>query len=110
MHCPTLCELPPPPLRIIGWPWIETSPMLARTMPDGSPWPRISIVTPSNNKASSSRKLFALFYCKAIPTWNTSLAATAQMMLWRSSKSPNLVWYSERTDEKTLDINHHPIL
>jgi glycosyltransferase involved in cell wall biosynthesis len=34
----------------IGWPWTEESPQLQKTMPDGSPWPRISIVTPSYNQ------------------------------------------------------------
>src|SRR5690242_14163903 len=50
MRCPTLAKLPPPPPAKTGWPWtIDTSP-LAPTRPDGSPWPRISIVTPSYNQ------------------------------------------------------------
>ena len=47
MRCPTLSDLPPPPQGKTGWPWTEESPQLPDTMPDGSPWPRISIVTPS---------------------------------------------------------------
>jgi len=47
MHCPSLKELPPPPLDKTGWPWTEESPQLPDNMPDGTPWPRISIVTPS---------------------------------------------------------------
>jgi glycosyltransferase involved in cell wall biosynthesis len=50
MHCPTLSELPPPPLGKTGWPWTEESPQLPDSMPDGSPWPRVSIVTPSFNQ------------------------------------------------------------
>lgn len=50
MRCPTLTELPPPPPGKTGWPWTEESPQLPDTMPDGSPWPRISIVTPSFNQ------------------------------------------------------------
>lgn len=50
MRCPTLSELPPPPSDKTGWPWTEESPQLPDTMPDGSPWPRISIVTPSFNQ------------------------------------------------------------
>lgn len=50
MRCPTLAELPPPPPGKTGWPWTEESPQLPETMPDGSPWPRISIVTPSYNQ------------------------------------------------------------
>ncbi|GIV76552.1 MAG: hypothetical protein KatS3mg050_0946 [Litorilinea sp.] len=50
MRCPTLAELPPPPPGKTGWPWTEESPQLPDTLPDGSPWPRISIVTPSYNQ------------------------------------------------------------
>lgn len=50
MRCPTLSELPSPPPGKTGWPWMEASPQLLETLPDGSPWPRISIVTPSYNQ------------------------------------------------------------
>lgn len=50
MRCPTSGELPPPPPGTTGWPWTEGSPQLPDTMPDGSPWPRVSIVTPSYNQ------------------------------------------------------------
>jgi len=42
--------LPPPPLKNTGWPWTEESPQIPDTMSDGSPWPKISIVTPSLNQ------------------------------------------------------------
>ena len=50
MRCPTLAELPPPPPGKAGWPWTIESPQLPNTTPDGRPWPRISIVTPSFNQ------------------------------------------------------------
>jgi len=50
MHCPTLTELPPPPPGKSGWPWTEENKQLPATMPDGSPWPRISVITPSYNQ------------------------------------------------------------
>ena len=50
MRCPTLTDLPPPPPGKIGWPWTEESPQLPDTMPDGSAWPRVSIVMPSYNQ------------------------------------------------------------
>jgi len=50
MCCPTLTELPPPPKGKTGWPWTEESEQLPNVMADGSPWPRISIVTPSYNQ------------------------------------------------------------
>jgi len=50
MHCPTLNELPSPPIGKTGWPWTEESPKLPKKMPDGRVWPRVSIVTPSYNQ------------------------------------------------------------
>ena len=34
-----------------GWPWYYSPPQISLTMPDGKPWPKISIVTPSFNQA-----------------------------------------------------------
>ncbi len=51
MRSPTLTELPPPPPGKAGWPWTAESPQLPDPMPDGRPWPRVSIVTPSYNQA-----------------------------------------------------------
>src|ERR1700687_3909147 len=52
MHCPRLTELPPPPKGNTGWPWTVESPALPPLRHDGSPWPRISIVTPSYNQGA----------------------------------------------------------
>ena len=43
-------DLPEPPPNKSGWPWTETGTAFSKTMPDGSPWPRISIITPSYNQ------------------------------------------------------------
>jgi glycosyltransferase involved in cell wall biosynthesis len=48
---PLLTELPSPPPGKTGWPWTEASSPLPETLPDGSPWPRLSVVTPSYNQA-----------------------------------------------------------
>lgn len=45
-----LAVLPSPPLGKAGWPWIVECPELPDKMPDGRPWPRISVVTPSYNQ------------------------------------------------------------
>lgn len=50
MRCPTLLELPTPSKKKKGWPWTEETPRLPDPMPDGTPWPKISIVTPSYNQ------------------------------------------------------------
>jgi len=46
----TLEDLPPAPAHKTGWPWIEANLALPPTMPDGKPYPKISIVTPSYNQ------------------------------------------------------------
>ena len=43
-------ELLPPAPGEAGWPWAQESEPLPDAMPDGQPWPRISIVTPSCNQ------------------------------------------------------------
>jgi glycosyltransferase involved in cell wall biosynthesis len=47
---PTLAELPQPARGRLGWPWTEASTPLPPLMPDGRPWPRITIVTPLYNQ------------------------------------------------------------
>jgi glycosyltransferase involved in cell wall biosynthesis len=46
MRCPSLRDLPPPPVGKSGWPWTEESPPLRDEV-----LPRVSIVTPSYNQA-----------------------------------------------------------
>jgi glycosyltransferase involved in cell wall biosynthesis len=50
MHCPRLKDLPPPPQGKTGWPWTEESDTLTEMTMAGTPWPKISIVTPSYNQ------------------------------------------------------------
>jgi len=45
-----LSSLPVPAEGRTGWPWTEETPPLPLTLPDGQPWPKISIVTPSYNQ------------------------------------------------------------
>ena len=53
MRCPTPTDLTSPLSGRVGWPWTEESRHLPETMPDGSSWPRVSIVTPSYNQGQS---------------------------------------------------------
>jgi glycosyltransferase involved in cell wall biosynthesis len=46
----TLKDLPPPPPNKSGWPWTTPIKLLPKRMPDGSQWPRLSIITPSYNQ------------------------------------------------------------
>src|SRR5882724_1025422 len=50
MHSPTLADLPPSTPVRTGWPWTVETPSLPPLRPDGTPWPRVSIVTPSYNQ------------------------------------------------------------
>ncbi|MBA3534478.1 MAG: glycosyltransferase [Ardenticatenales bacterium] len=50
MSSPRLADLPPPPAGRTGWPWTTESALLPERRADGSPWPRVSIVTPSYNQ------------------------------------------------------------
>lgn len=47
---PTIKNIPAISVGKIGWPWTGESSFLADSMPDGSPWPTISVVTPSYNQ------------------------------------------------------------
>lgn len=51
MQCPTLAELPLPPINKTGWPWTAESSTLPGVTKDNQNWPRISVVTPSFNQA-----------------------------------------------------------
>jgi glycosyltransferase involved in cell wall biosynthesis len=48
-RCPTLAELPLP-FGKSDWPWTVEALHVPLLRPNGSPWPRISIVTPSYNQ------------------------------------------------------------
>jgi|ERR1035441_5247930 glycosyltransferase involved in cell wall biosynthesis len=43
-------EMPNPVVARLGWPWTEEASLQSKTMPDGNPWPKITIVTPSFNQ------------------------------------------------------------
>lgn len=45
-------DLPLPPSGKTGWPWTEETPPALAGLPNGQPWPRVSIVTPVFNGVS----------------------------------------------------------
>lgn len=51
MTSPLLEQLPPPAQTGSGWPWTAPSAEFPPSLPDGRPWPRISLITPSFNQA-----------------------------------------------------------
>jgi glycosyltransferase involved in cell wall biosynthesis len=50
MYTPNLDELPPARPDRKGWPWTKASGQVPEITPDGRPWPKISVVTPSYNQ------------------------------------------------------------
>ena len=48
----TLEDLPAPAAGRVGWPWTTSVAPCERTLPDGTPWPRISVITPSFNQGA----------------------------------------------------------
>jgi glycosyltransferase involved in cell wall biosynthesis len=46
-----LDQLPKPTAGKTGWPWDVPEKTLPETLPDGTPWPKVTIVTPSYNQA-----------------------------------------------------------
>jgi glycosyltransferase involved in cell wall biosynthesis len=52
MRPPRLEELPAPPPGKSGWPWTDEPAPLSTARPDGSPWPLVSVVTPSFNQGA----------------------------------------------------------
>lgn len=50
MLAPRIADLPAPPQEKTGWPWTEETPPVPATLPEGKPWPRISVITPSYNQ------------------------------------------------------------
>ena len=107
---PTRSDLPPPPVGATAWPGTEESPQLPDTMPDGSPWPQVSVVTPSFNQGQFIEDTILSVHKQDYPRLEHIVIDGGSEdntvdVLRRYDDQYNLHWVSEPDDGQSDAIN-----
>lgn len=107
MKSPQLRDIPPPPLGRTGWPWTEESPQLPDAMPDGKPWPRVSIVTPSYNSAGSIEGTIASILSQGYPDLEHIVVdgGSTDGTIAILHRYPHVIWTSEQDAGQSDALN-----
>lgn len=108
MRHPLLTELPSPLPGKTGWPWTEASLVLPETMPGGSLWPRISIVTPSYNQGQFIEETIRSVLLQGYPNLEYIIidggSTDGSVEIIKKYEPWLAYWVSEKDDGQTFAI------
>jgi glycosyltransferase involved in cell wall biosynthesis len=105
----TLKNLPPPPVGRHGWPWTVGTKPMPLLQSDGSPWPKLSIVTPSYNQGAFLEATIRSVLLQGYPNLEYMIidggSSDESVEIIRKYERFLDYWVSEPDDGQTAAIN-----